>query len=144
MLTTSEPSFSVDVLVVGGGPVGILIAFQLARAGCSVHIIDKDKKSSTKESGRANAIYSRSAEFLDQLGLVDELLQQCHIVRESYTYDSNGKRVIPGRVWNFVENIDNSVYVPWFLIPAHCLSGFPSTPNNLAAMTLASCFDNNS
>lgn len=108
---------SADVLVVGGGPVGLLIAYQLARAGCSVHVIDKDNKLSDKNSGRANAIYSRTAEFLDQLGLVDELVQQSYLVRESYTYDAKGERVIPGRIWNFVENIDNSVYVPPCLIP---------------------------
>ncbi|KAL2836940.1 FAD binding domain-containing protein [Aspergillus pseudoustus] len=101
-------SKSVDVLIIGAGPVGLLTAYQLAQWGCSVHIIDKEDKSSMKESGRANVLYSRSAELLDQLSLVDDLLQQCDLVRESYTYDSDGKRVIPARVWNFVENIEDT------------------------------------
>jgi phenol 2-monooxygenase len=110
----------VDVLVVGGGPVGLLVAYQLARSGLSVHVVDKDDKKSKLQSqgqgqgqgqhyGRANAIYSRSAELLDQLGLADDILQQCHVCREAYTYDERGERVVPGRVWNFIENIDDTV-----------------------------------
>ncbi|KAK4937754.1 hypothetical protein LTR10_021699 [Elasticomyces elasticus] len=96
---------SVDVLVIGAGPVGLLIAYQVLRAGCSVHIIDKDDKYQSAQYGRANAIYARSAELLDQLGLADDIVQQSHFVRESYTYNDKGERVIPGRVWNFVENV---------------------------------------
>lgn len=103
-------NLSVDVLVVGGGPVGLLIAYQLVRAGCTVHIVDKDNKTNSNQYGRANAIYARTAELLDQLGLAEGLVQQCHIVRESYTYNEKGERVIPGRVWNFVENIDDTKY----------------------------------
>jgi phenol 2-monooxygenase len=106
---------SVDVLIVGGGPVGLLTAYQLARSSISVHIVDKDPKLSMEHYGRANALYSRSAELLDQLGLADELIQQCHVCRESYTYDENGMRVMPGRVWNFIENIDDTRYVWCYL-----------------------------
>ncbi|KGO37803.1 Monooxygenase, FAD-binding [Penicillium expansum] len=101
-------SLSVDVLIVGGGPVGLLTAYQLAQAGCSVHIVDKESKFTITQYGRANALYSRSAEFLDQLGLVDDIMQQCYIVRQSYTYGENGERIVPGRVWNFVENIEDT------------------------------------
>jgi hypothetical protein len=30
-------------------------------------------------------------------------MQQCYIVRQSYTYGENGDRINPGRVWDFVE-----------------------------------------
>ncbi|KAL2812921.1 FAD binding domain-containing protein [Aspergillus cavernicola] len=85
------PNKKVSALIIGGGPVGLLMAYQLARSGCS-----------------SECIYSRSSELLDQLGLVDDLLQECHVCRESYTYDSEGERVVPGRVWNFVENIEGT------------------------------------
>ncbi|RFU28759.1 hypothetical protein B7463_g7580, partial [Scytalidium lignicola] len=98
-----------DVLVVGGGPVGIIIAYQLARTGISVHLIDKDPKDGQTTIGRANVIYPRPAELLDQLGLAEELVQVANLCRESYTY-KDGKPVIPGRIWNFVENIDDTFF----------------------------------
>ncbi|KAI1624554.1 2,4-dichlorophenol 6-monooxygenase [Exophiala viscosa] len=101
---------SVDVLVIGAGPVGLLIAYQVLRAGCSVYVIDKDDKYAGAQYGRANAIYARSAELLDQLGLADDIVQQSHFVREAYTYDDKGERVIPGRVWNFVENVADTKF----------------------------------
>jgi 2-polyprenyl-6-methoxyphenol hydroxylase and related FAD-dependent oxidoreductases len=48
-------SLSVDVLVVGGGPTGLLTAYQLAQAGCSIHIVDESKFTITLY-GRANAL----------------------------------------------------------------------------------------
>ncbi len=36
----------VDILVVGGGPVGLTMAAELARHGVRVHIVDKSKASS--------------------------------------------------------------------------------------------------
>lgn len=76
-----------------------------------MQIVDRDSKlSGTGTTGRANALYSRAAEMLDQLGLAERILQQCHIVRESYTYNDKRERVVPGRVWNFVENIEDSLY----------------------------------
>ncbi|KAL3444615.1 FAD binding domain-containing protein [Aspergillus insuetus] len=99
---------TVDALIIGAGPVGLLTAYQLALTGCTVCIIDKDDKFHSSDSGRANVLYARSAELLDQLGLLDDLLQQCHVCRESYTYDAQGTRVIPGRVWNFVENVEDT------------------------------------
>ncbi|KAL3459562.1 FAD binding domain-containing protein [Aspergillus heterothallicus] len=116
------PTTRIDVLIIGAGPVGLLTAYQLALSGCSVCIIDKDaskssttssyptssSQSSTFSTGRANVLYPRSAELLDQLHLLHDLLQQCHVCRESYTYDAQGDRVIPGRVWNFVEGVEDS------------------------------------
>ncbi|KAJ0426794.1 FAD binding domain-containing protein [Aspergillus carlsbadensis] len=106
MATT--PGKPIDALIIGAGPVGLLTAYQLAQTGCTVCIIDKDDKSHSTDSGRANVLYARSAELLDQLGLAEDILQQCFVCRESYTYDAQGKRVIPGRVWNFVENVEDT------------------------------------
>ncbi|KAJ5597585.1 Monooxygenase FAD-binding [Penicillium hordei] len=37
-------------------------------------------------------------------------MQQCYIVRQSYTYGENGDRINPGRVWDFVENIEDTSF----------------------------------
>lgn len=49
--------------------------------------------------GRAISIYPRTQEFLDQLGILEELEQIGVIMRSNSTFDSKGERVA-GRGWN--------------------------------------------
>jgi phenol 2-monooxygenase len=49
--------------------------------------------------GRAISIYPRTQEFLDQLGILQELEQIGVIFRTSVTFDNEGHRV-PSRGWN--------------------------------------------
>ena len=110
----SSQDLEVDVTIVGAGPVGLLLAYQLVRCDPStrIHIVDKMEKQSPEAAyGRANVLFSRSAELLDQLDLADDMIQQCHVCREAYTYNAQGRRVVPGRVWNFVENIQDTLSV---------------------------------
>ncbi|KAF2002463.1 hypothetical protein P154DRAFT_488449 [Amniculicola lignicola CBS 123094] len=100
----------VDVLIVGGGPVGLITAYQLARNLPSPHkikIIEKYAKSSQDQYGRAITLFPRSSEMLDQLGLADELAQQCFACRQTVNYDKNGREV-PGRGWSFMENMKDT------------------------------------
>ncbi|HEX4461356.1 MAG TPA: FAD-dependent monooxygenase, partial [Polyangia bacterium] len=55
-----------DVLVVGAGPVGLVMAIELARYGVSVRVIDKAAERSDKS--KALAIWSRSLELLERAG----------------------------------------------------------------------------
>ncbi len=61
-----------SVLVVGAGPVGLVLACELARRGVAVRIIDK-LASPTSES-RAILVHSRSLEMFERLGILDELM----------------------------------------------------------------------
>jgi phenol 2-monooxygenase len=45
--------------------------------------------------------------MLDQLGLADELAQQCFACRQTVNYDQYGKET-PGRGWSFMENMKDS------------------------------------
>ncbi|KAM0749233.1 hypothetical protein T439DRAFT_326968 [Meredithblackwellia eburnea MCA 4105] len=63
-----------DVLIVGGGPVGSLIGYQLLRNGCKPFIIDQDDKKNAPIYGRACTLWPRALELFDQLGLGDDLL----------------------------------------------------------------------
>ncbi|TID20042.1 FAD/NAD(P)-binding domain-containing protein [Venturia nashicola] len=101
----------IDVLVVGGGPVGLITAFQLARNLPSPHrirIIEKETKSARDEYGRAITLFPRSVEMLDQLGLADALAQECFACRETVSY-KDGKE-IHGRGWYFMENMKDTTW----------------------------------
>lgn len=100
---SSPPTRSVDVLIIGAGPVGLITAFQLAKfGGLSIAIIEQHPKSVQDNYGRAITLYPRSSEMLDQLGLAEELAQQCFACRDTVTYNSQGEEV-QGRGWAFME-----------------------------------------
>jgi 2-polyprenyl-6-methoxyphenol hydroxylase-like FAD-dependent oxidoreductase len=61
-----------DVLIVGAGPSGLMLAVCLAKLGIDAVIVDR-KDGPTRES-RALAVQARSMEIYDQLGLVDRVL----------------------------------------------------------------------
>ncbi|WP_042418507.1 FAD-dependent monooxygenase [Streptacidiphilus anmyonensis] len=61
-----------DVLVVGGGPTGLLLAGDVAAAGLRVALLEKRTEES--ELTRAFAVHARTLEELDARGVADELL----------------------------------------------------------------------
>lgn len=65
---------STDVLVVGAGPTGLMLAAWLARLGVAAVVVD-GKPGPTRES-RALGVHSRSMEIYDQLGVVDRVLAE--------------------------------------------------------------------
>ncbi|KAI1761675.1 FAD binding domain-containing protein [Hypoxylon sp. FL1150] len=105
-----ESGASVDVLIVGAGPVGLITAFQLAKfGGVSVRIIEKHAKSIQDAYGRAITLFPRTSEMLDQLGLADGLLQSCFACRDTATYNAQGKEV-PGRGWSFMNHMKDTAF----------------------------------
>ncbi|TGB15620.1 hypothetical protein E4099_06585 [Streptomyces palmae] len=64
---------AVDVVVVGAGPTGLLLAGDLARAGVGVTMVERRDRESNLS--RAFAVHARSLEVLDARGLADELLR---------------------------------------------------------------------
>lgn len=77
-----------DVLIVGAGPTGLMMACQLAFHGVNCRIIDK-KNRQTNYSG-ALLIQARTLELLDQLGLAEKALQKGQIA-EKVSLIHNGK-----------------------------------------------------
>ncbi|OJF11363.1 FAD-dependent monooxygenase [Couchioplanes caeruleus] len=67
-----EPRPSCDVLVVGAGPTGLMLANWLVKLGVRVIVAD-GKQGPTRES-RALVVQARSLEVYDQLGIADKVL----------------------------------------------------------------------
>ena len=64
----------VDVLVVGAGPTGLMMAAQLERAGVTFRIVDRQKDRA--QESRALVLHARSMELFQNLGLENEFLSK--------------------------------------------------------------------
>ena len=61
----------VQVLIAGGGPVGMVAAYALARHGISVHVLES--AATIQEDMRASTFHPPTLEMMAKLGLLDEL-----------------------------------------------------------------------
>src|SRR6266516_4029525 len=63
-----------QVLIVGAGPTGLVLALWLNRLGVRVRIIDKVAEPGT--TSRALVVHARTLEFYRQLGLADDVVEK--------------------------------------------------------------------
>jgi 2-polyprenyl-6-methoxyphenol hydroxylase-like FAD-dependent oxidoreductase len=61
-----------DVLIVGAGPTGLVLALWLTRLGIRVRIVDKTAQPGT--TSRALAVHARTLELYRQIGFADEVV----------------------------------------------------------------------
>lgn len=92
------PDGKQDVLVVGAGPVGFLLACELARRGVGVRIIDKLVEPSPMV--RAVGVASRTLEIFDDLGVLDAVLAAGQKATHSRAF-VQGKEVMSARIDGF-------------------------------------------
>ena len=67
-----------DVLIVGAGPTGLVLALWLTKLGVKVRIIDKTAEPGT--TSRALAVHARTLELYRQLDLADLVVARGHKV----------------------------------------------------------------
>jgi 2-polyprenyl-6-methoxyphenol hydroxylase-like FAD-dependent oxidoreductase len=80
-----------DLIVVGGGPAGILAGFLFARAGCSVTVLEKH--ADFFRDFRGDTVHPSTMEILHQLGLLERFLQR------PYSKVERAQIRLAGREW---------------------------------------------
>jgi 2-polyprenyl-6-methoxyphenol hydroxylase-like FAD-dependent oxidoreductase len=68
------------VVIVGGGPTGLMLAGELALAGVDVAIVER-RGSQDLPGSRAGGLHSRTIEVLDQRGIADRFLSEGQVVQ---------------------------------------------------------------
>src|SRR5262245_366858 len=84
-----------QVLVVGAGPTGLVLALWLRRFGVPVRIIDKTAEPET--TSRAVAVQARTLEFYRQIGLADAVV-------------ARGREVSAANVWVAGRHVTQAVF----------------------------------
>ena len=67
-----------EVLIIGAGPTGLVLALWLTKLGVDVRIVDKTAEPGT--TSRALAIHARTLELYRQLDLAQAVVDRGHLV----------------------------------------------------------------
>src|SRR6266446_3577677 len=84
-----------EVLIVGAGPTGLVLALWLTRLGVRVRIVDKTAEPGT--TSRALAVQARTLESYRQIGLADEVVER-------------GLKMIAANLWVAGEHAARAVF----------------------------------
>jgi 2-polyprenyl-6-methoxyphenol hydroxylase-like FAD-dependent oxidoreductase len=88
---TSERGKDYDLIVVGGGPAGMMTGLLFARAGCSVLVLEKH--ADFFRDFRGDTVHPSTMEILDQLGMLGRFLKR------PFNKVSGAELRIAGREW---------------------------------------------
>ena len=87
---------SCDVLIVGAGPTGMMLACVLCRFGLRIRLIDAGR--GPTPWSKAQVLHARTLELLEQLGIVEPFLQQGRPLHTLSMYTPDCKRLFQFQV----------------------------------------------
>jgi 2-polyprenyl-6-methoxyphenol hydroxylase-like FAD-dependent oxidoreductase len=95
-LTTNVSSIlDTDILIVGAGPTGLVLALWLTTLGVRVRIFDKTAEPGT--TSRALAVQARTLEFYSQLGIADAVVER-------------GRKAVAAHLWASGKDVARLVF----------------------------------
>jgi 2-polyprenyl-6-methoxyphenol hydroxylase-like FAD-dependent oxidoreductase len=72
----STKNETLDLIVIGGGPAGMMAGLLFARAGCRVLVLEKH--ADFFRDFRGDTVHPSTMEILDQLGMLERFLKRAH------------------------------------------------------------------
>lgn len=103
-----------EVLIVGAGPTGLVLAGQLARLGVAFRIIDKNLHPST--TSKAIGLQYRVSEVLDWMGLTEQFRTKAVELTAGVSCYVKGAKLLTLRPGRFAAQIGRDAFVPRPLI----------------------------
>src|ERR1700752_3357317 len=97
-----------EVLIVGAGPTGLVLALWLTRLGVRVRIVDETAEPGT--TSRALAVHARTLEWYRQIGLADDIVARGRRMA-SINFWANGARVAHAELGDIGAGISPFPYV---------------------------------
>lgn len=92
---TNNMDFDTDVIIIGGGPVGLTTACALAHHGIAFRLFEQ--RHEPKPHSRANNLWARPQELLNSIGVRDALAEKSYRIKQVNTL-LNGRPVDPVEV----------------------------------------------
>ena len=99
-----------DVLIVGAGPSGLALAYQLRRMGIDFRIVDKNPAPST--TSKALGLQYRVSEVLAWLGLVDRFLERGNPIDGTVNMYAGKQRILQVSMGSLVREGARDAFAP--------------------------------